>query len=116
MLDKPESCCVDVPVKGMFGRWTKCTRKGIVEGSNGQLYCKQHSPEAKERRDKIADEKHKKKTAEFRLKLAGPEMLDALEFVQDQMSRFGAMVIENPEVKTKIREIRVLIAKAKGDE
>jgi hypothetical protein len=49
-----DSRCVHV----VFRNWHDhhCERKGVVE-HNGKLYCKQHSPQAREARAKASDER-----------------------------------------------------------
>lgn len=70
--EKPRCCKRIWNGTSYLNPYNQCSRAGVIE-HEGNLYCRQHSPEAQAKRDQKSRDASNRNWAHRRLELAGPD-------------------------------------------
>lgn len=118
-MENKKVCSETVATQGGW-HFRNCSRPVVVE-VNGKCYCKIHSPEYKDKKDKERQERYDKEWAVRRIQFAGPTLLSVLEIISAKISEPALRSIQHCGelgvyfTAKEIGDIRAAIAKAKGD-
>lgn len=114
MSKEKMKCCARVyPAEMRFPSPRPCHRNASIE-RDGKWYCGTHDPVKKAERSRLSQQKWDKQSAErmrdLRLKLAAPELLEALVALYESID---SCVELTPDA---LRQARAAIKKATGEE